>query len=281
MVYLAIPLFMLISVLALMGNVLISTVVAASYIVAFLGVKGWEKALEKRCCPHGVPYGKTLGRCGRCLEEQKMEAEKQKREAEKAEILRKALLLREQERIRLEAVKLVQLRNLDNPDNFQNLSPQELEDFVARLFECLGYEVRQTPYSGDGGKDIIAFKDGRKYIIECKRYKKEKVGRPELQKFFGVMNEEGADGGFFVTTGQFTQTAVKYAQKYGIRLVNADELARLTREVFLSDDSNFARVMCLECGAIVTFSLLMPEAKKKCPNGHLVENNLIGFAKKP
>lgn len=279
MVYLAIPLFMLISTFALMGNVLTSAVVAASYIVAFLGVKGWEKALEKRRCPHGVLHGETLGRCGRCLEEQRKKAEKQKREAEKAEILRKARLLREWERIRLEAMKLVQLRHLDNPDNFQNLSPQELEDFVAKLFKCLGYEVKQTPYSGDGGKDIIAFKDGRKYIIECKRYKKEKVGRPELQKFFGVMNEEGADGGFFVTTGQFTQTAVEYAQKYGIRLVNANELARMTREVFLSDDNNFVRVMCLECGAIVTFSLSTHEVRKSCPNGHMVENDLKGFVK--
>ena len=61
----------------------------------------------------------------------------------------------------------------------------------------MGYDVEQTPYTNDGGRDAVAQKDGRVFLIECKRYAADRtVGRPELQKLFAAMTEANADGGF-------------------------------------------------------------------------------------
>jgi restriction system protein len=70
--------------------------------------------------------------------------------------------------------------------------------------------VKQTPYSSDGGKDAIAMKDGKKVLIECKRYEKDLIGRPALQKFYAAIMEEKAAKGIFVTTSGFARTALEY-----------------------------------------------------------------------
>ena len=89
---------------------------------------------------------------------------------------------------------------------------QQFEDAIAQLFRSLGYQVKQTPRSGDGGKDAILVKDGAKYALECKRYSEATpIGRPHLQKFFAAMHDEGADGGFYVNTGVFSRQAVESA----------------------------------------------------------------------
>lgn len=101
--------------------------------------------------------------------------------------------LEHQEKLRKQdiAIKASRLRNseterirkslLKSQDYLRSMSPQEFEDIVAELFRSLGYDVKQTPYTNDQGKDAIIFKDGKKSLIECKRYSPEnKVGRPML-----------------------------------------------------------------------------------------------------
>ena len=62
------------------------------------------------------------------------------------------------------------------------MGSKEFEDSIAKVFRKLGYRVTQTPYSRDGGKDAIAWKDNKKYVIECKRYGTgSSVGRRDLQ----------------------------------------------------------------------------------------------------
>jgi hypothetical protein len=156
-----------------------------------------------------------------------------------------------------------------------SLSPNEFEDAVATMFSKLGYSIQQTPYVSDHGKDAIAQKDGRKYVIECKRYGKDKsIGRPMLQKLFATMNEEKADGGFFVSTGQFTNTAIDYAKEYNIKLIDVDQLSLMMQQAFPEKNSiDLIKVMCLQCGVTVEFSLRKHEIEKTCIRGHKVIND--------
>jgi len=39
-----------------------------------------------------------------------------------------------------------------------SMSPKEFETAIAEVFRALGYEVFQTPFSNDYGKDAIALK---------------------------------------------------------------------------------------------------------------------------
>ena len=47
----------------------------------------------------------------------------------------------------------------------------EFEQYVGALLKHQGYKVQFTSTSNDFGVDIIAWKDGCKYVIQCKRYK--------------------------------------------------------------------------------------------------------------
>ena len=114
----------------------------------------------------------------------------------------------------------------------QELSPLEFEDLVARLHIALGYAVRQTPQTRDGGIDVVAVRDhptGReKLAIQCKRQEKP-VGRPELQKLLGVVAADPSfSAGVLVTTSTFSVDARQFAEQNArLKLVDKNTLARL------------------------------------------------------
>jgi len=140
---------------------------------------------------------------------------------------------------------------------FSQMSPREFEDAVAQLFRKLGYEVEQTPYSNDGGKDAILWKDNKKFVIECKRYSKGQLtGRRDLQILVAAKHDVQADGALFISTGRFARTAIEYARENHITLYDGDHLPILVNQAFAEDSTMpHARVMCDLCGEIVEFDI--------------------------
>jgi restriction system protein len=119
------------------------------------------------------------------------------------------------------------------------------------MFGRLGYEVEQTPPSKDGGKDAILRKDGKKYLLECKKYgERGSSGRPELNGFFGVITANQAVSGFFVTTGAFTKDAIEFAATVPIELIDRAKLVRYMLES-KTIPRMIIRPMCRKCCAIV------------------------------
>ncbi len=92
------------------------------------------------------------------------------------------------------------------------------------------------------------------------------------------MHEERAVKGFFITTGTFADTAIKYAKENNIELINLKNLASLMNKAFGNpvEEDNF-RVICLECGGVVTFSISTQEFEKLCDCGCIVRKNFTGM----
>lgn len=108
------------------------------------------------------------------------------------------------------------------------LSPAEFEQHVMSFFTDAGMTAWVTPAGTDAGIDGVA-KDGERVIlVQCKRYAPEHpVGRPAIQQFKGVIEENGADLGVFVTSSDFTAQARESARKNErLRLVDRDHLVR-------------------------------------------------------
>jgi restriction system protein len=239
-----------------------------------------KKAKEKyrinnTYCEHGIKGGGTLELCYLCKEQKEKERqiyEIQRLEREKKEqLILKAIELRNTE------IKRFTEASLSNKDFLYKLTPNEFEDVVAKMYRKLGYEATQTPYSNDRGKDIILKKDGKKYLVECKKYNfTNTIGRESLQKFFAAIIEEKAEKGFFVSTSDFKSTAIQYAKDIAkIELINGDKLTLMMRDSYPENyNSNVVKVMCEECGDIVEFIFRNGEINKPCKNGHLVLNDI-------
>lgn len=98
---------------------------------------------------------------------------------------------------------------------YRNLTPREFEEFMAQLYNKLGYNVELTPKTRDGGKDIILRKPDvlgdMVYYVECKRYKeKNKIGLDVVQRLAGIIETDKVNGGVIATTSYLSPIAEKW-----------------------------------------------------------------------
>lgn len=102
----------------------------------------------------------------------------------------------------------------------EELSPEEFEHYVAAEFTAAGYKTDVTKYSGDGGIDIIMYRENKTYGVQCKMLSPDRfVDTADILCFLGALVNMRADGGFFVTTGKFTVNGTNIAENNGIRLI--------------------------------------------------------------
>lgn len=186
-------------------------------------------------CRHGITE-----LCGDCVKE----FEETTKQAQRQVLERRWDLLR-----RAEVKRLSQLR-LRSANAYAEMQPREFEAAVATLFRELGFEVEQTPFVCDGGKDAIALKGKKKYVIECKRYSSRSVtGRRDLQILLSAQRDVGADGAIFVSTGRLSAPAIAYAAKNRIEYYDESSFPDLVNRAYGGDKAySTARTICLECG---------------------------------
>ncbi|MFP8943194.1 restriction endonuclease [Streptomyces fenghuangensis] len=105
------------------------------------------------------------------------------------------------------------------PD-YEAMEAEEFEQAVAALCERDGCrDVEVVGGAGDLGADVVATApDGRRVVIQCKRYSDtNKVGSQDVQRFGGTCyTVHEAQVAAVVTTGDFTAPAAEYAQQCGI-----------------------------------------------------------------
>jgi HJR/Mrr/RecB family endonuclease len=95
------------------------------------------------------------------------------------------------------------------------LEPPEFENWVAMLFQLIGYKVKNTREVADHGIDLVV-SDGRvRYgLVQCKRYRGT-VGEPIVRDLYGTLTHEKADFGWLVTTGGISKQARTWAMAGG------------------------------------------------------------------
>jgi HJR/Mrr/RecB family endonuclease len=110
-------------------------------------------------------------------------------------------------------------------DEINYMTGPEFEKFMAALFRQKGYEVEETPLSGDQGVDLILPDlDGKRVVIQLKRWTGP-VGNAAVQATFaGIAHYEAAEG-WIITTGTFTKSARALARSTRVRLIDGKELA--------------------------------------------------------
>lgn len=115
------------------------------------------------------------------------------------------------------------------------LSPAGFEHVVLEVLRAMGYaaddeSVKHTGQSGDEGIDGIIYQDPLgmdRVYVQAKNWEGP-VSGPDLSKFVGAMDLQGAAKGVFVTRSSFTAQAKTFADRSMKRIVLVDG-ARLAR----------------------------------------------------
>ena len=109
------------------------------------------------------------------------------------------------------------------------MSGHEFEDFLAKLFMTLGYDVQRTKRTGDQGADLFVEKFGNKIVIQAKNYS-ENVGNAAVQQALAAKAFYGCDQAMVVTNRYFTPSAKELADSAGVKLIDRRELKKYIDE---------------------------------------------------
>ena len=115
----------------------------------------------------------------------------------------------------------------------QQMDPYDFEEFVADVWEYLGWDTRTVGKPGDRGIDVIATDGDAKQLIQAKRYgPNTTVGSPEVQQYASLrIQEDGVDQVTIVTTGEFTRQAEDLAPDLDVILIDGEDLLGVLEEL--------------------------------------------------
>jgi restriction system protein len=117
----------------------------------------------------------------------------------------------------------------ENPKpTITSMSWRDFERLVSEVFRRQGFTVSGFGGQGpDGGVDLGLTKDGRRYLVQCKHWRKRRVGVTVVRELNGVVSAQNAQGGFVVTGGTFSLEAQHFAGACGIKLIAGPALEEL------------------------------------------------------
>lgn len=137
---------------------------------------------------------------------------------------------------------------------FADLSHREFEEFTADLLKALGYQTRVTPYSNDGGIDVIAHRDPLGLEppiikVQCKHTTRSH-GRPDVQQLIGTLASN--EFGLFVTLGGYSKEARDLErERQNLRLFDGSDVTRLTLEHYGELPARWRKVLPLRSVLVV------------------------------
>ncbi len=114
----------------------------------------------------------------------------------------------------------------------KSLSWREFEALVGEAYRRKGYVVEETGSpAGDGGVDLVLFRERQKTVVQCKQWRSRQVGVKVVRELSGAMRDLNAAHGIVVCCGKFTAEATAFARRNGVALVGGDDLVRMIRAV--------------------------------------------------
>jgi hypothetical protein len=135
----------------------------------------------------------------------------------------------------------------------RGLTPKEFEDYIAELFNRLGYKAYAVGGPNDGGIDVIAEKDGKKHYIQCKKYfKSREVSVGDVRDFYGALADKLSNSkAYFITTSKFTLPAEEFTGDKPIELVDGNKLLEYIKLVNPKGEEEIKSDICPKCGGIL------------------------------
>jgi len=111
------------------------------------------------------------------------------------------------------------------PRDLRELTAERFADWCATRLREQGYSVIPVAGLSEPGVDLIAERDRERLVVQCKRwFGARPVEGPQVNELYGAMQREHANGAVVMTTGHFSEPALRKASGTPIRLWDVDRL---------------------------------------------------------
>ncbi|WP_051943995.1 MULTISPECIES: restriction endonuclease [Luteibacter] len=106
----------------------------------------------------------------------------------------------------------------------------DFERRVAEYYRGQGYRVDHSGTGvgyamADGGIDLKLYRDGEYIVVQCKHWNTGQVPHNAVHELIGVMHTEGAQRAILISSGEFTDHAMRSAAKFmPIQLIGGAEI---------------------------------------------------------
>jgi len=102
----------------------------------------------------------------------------------------------------------------------------QFEIEVAEIFALNGYKAEVTKKTGDGGVDIILYKEGRKILVQCKHYKAA-IGPEVVRALWGVREDFNSQEVILVASSGITEASKKFVKNKAFRVYDLEDIIRM------------------------------------------------------
>lgn len=102
----------------------------------------------------------------------------------------------------------------------------QFEQYLGHLFRGQGYKTEVTKAAGDYGADLILQKDGKKIVVQAKRYSKN-VGIKAVQEAQASIAHYGAVEAWVVSNSDYTTAAYELAKSNRVMLISREALIEM------------------------------------------------------
>jgi restriction system protein len=117
-------------------------------------------------------------------------------------------------------------------ESIRALSWRQFELLVGEAFRRQGYAVQETGLGGaDGGIDLVLRKAGKLTLVQCKRWKSQRVDVKVVREMFGLLAHHQASAVKIVAVGAYTPDAQRFAEGKPVELITGAALLELVRSV--------------------------------------------------
>jgi len=117
-------------------------------------------------------------------------------------------------------------------DSLRGISWRQFELLVGEAFRRQGYSVQETGQGGaDGGIDLVLRKDGKLTLVQCKRWKTQRVDVKVVREMYGLLAHHQASEVKIITVGTYTADAQRFATGKPIELITGEALLDMVRSV--------------------------------------------------
>lgn len=117
------------------------------------------------------------------------------------------------------------------------LTPIEFENWIADLFNKMGYKTSVTRPTSDYGVDVLLVFNSKLICVQVKKYT-QTVGVKSVQEIFSGTKFYNADEGWVITTAfNYSRQAIRLSKSLGIKLFNRQDIVN-----WLEDLNNWLEI---------------------------------------